>query len=150
MPSSRDENSPPAEDDNDKTDNDVKVKLSDEEHVEFKWHLVTLPKKMREELLAQLRFQHEMKDDSSNSQVKRNLMKDYEDEDKDDDADRKNEEDRELDEDKAAFMRVANARSLKGTIPSGQLNSGFKFTLVSRDTSDITHARVILRKKWAR
>ena len=96
MPSSRDENSPPAEDDNDKTDNDVNVKLSDEEHVEFKWHLVTLPKKMREELLAQLRFQHEMKDDSSNSQVKRNLMKDYEDEDKDDDADRKNEEDREI------------------------------------------------------
>ena len=125
--------------------------LSDEEHVEFKYHLETLPKKMRKELLAWLRFQHEMKDDSSKSQVKRNLMKDYkEDEDKDDDADRKNEEDRELDEDKAAFMRVANARSLKGTIPSGQLNSGFKFTLVSRDTSDITHARVILRKKWAR
>ena len=88
-----------------------------------------------------------MKDDSSKSQVKRNLMKNYEeDEDKDDDADRKNEEDRELDEDKAAFMRVANARSLKGTIPSGQLNSGFEFTLISRNTSDIAHARVILRK----
>jgi len=43
-----------------------------------------------------------MNDDSSKSQVKRNLMKDYEDEDKDDDADRKNEEDRELGEDKAA------------------------------------------------
>jgi hypothetical protein len=43
-------------------------------------------------------------------------------------------------------MRVANARSLKGTMPSGQLNSGFKFMLVSRDTSDITHARVILHK----
>jgi hypothetical protein len=57
---------------------------------------------MHEELLAQLRFQHKMNDDSSKSQVKRNLMKDYEDEDKDDDADRKNEEDRELGEDKAA------------------------------------------------
>jgi len=101
---------------------------------------------MREELLAQLRFQHEMKDDSSKSQVKRNLMKDYEDEDKDDDADRKNEEDRELDKDKAVYMCVANACSLKGTIPSGQLNSGFEFTLFSLDTSDITHARVILHK----
>ena len=54
MPSSRDENSPPAEDDNDKTDDDIKVKLLDKEHNEFKFHLETLPKKMREELLAQL------------------------------------------------------------------------------------------------
>ena len=43
-------------------------------------------------------------------------------------------------------MRVANARSLKGTILSSQLNSGFEFTLVSCDTSDITHATVILCK----
>jgi hypothetical protein len=151
MPSSRYENSPPVEDDDDKKVDDVKVKLSAEEHDEFKFHLETLPKKMRAELLDQLRIQHGLKDDSSKSQVKRNLMKDYEDEDKDDDAEdddaaRKKEEDRELDEEKAAYVRIANARSLKGTIPSGQLNSGFEFTLVSRDTADISNARVILRK----
>ena len=151
MPSSRYENSPPVEDDDDKKVDDVKVKLSAEEHDEFKFHLETFPKKMRAELLDQLRIQHGLKDDSSKSQVKRNLMKDYEDEDKDDDAEdddaaRKKEEDRELNEEKAAYVRIANARSLKGTIPSGQLNSGFEFTLVSRDTADISNARVILRK----
>jgi hypothetical protein len=38
-------------------------------------------------------------------------------------------------------VRIANARSLKRTIPSGQLNSGFEFTLVSRNTADIGGAR---------
>ncbi len=46
---------------------------------------------------------------------------------------------RKLEED-AAYVRIANARSLKGTIPSGQLNSGFEFTLVSCNTADISGA----------
>jgi hypothetical protein len=53
---------------------------------------------------------------------------------------------RNLKDDKAAYKHIANAHSLKGTIPSGQLNSGFEFTLVSRNTADIGGARVILRK----
>ena len=52
MPSSRDETSPSAEDDApDTTVGDVAVKLSDEEHDEFKYHLETLPKKLCSELL---------------------------------------------------------------------------------------------------
>jgi hypothetical protein len=43
-------------------------------------------------------------------------------------------------------VRIANARSLKDTIPSKQLNSGFEFTLVSHNTADIGGARVILHK----
>ena len=141
MPSSRDETSPPAEDNNERNAADVKVKLSAKEHEEFKFHLETLPRKMRPELLDQLRFQHELKNDSSKSQVKRNLMADYEDKDDDaeddDDTDREREEDREHDEDNAAYVRIANARSLRGTITSGQLNSGYKFTVVSRNATDI-------------
>ena len=57
MHSSRDETSPPAEDNVEKPIADVKVKLSDEEHDEFKFHLETLPKKQRSELLAQLQLQ---------------------------------------------------------------------------------------------
>ena len=51
-----------------------------------------------------------------------------------------------LAKDEAAYVRIANARSLKGAIPSGQFSSGFEFTLASRNSADIDHARVILRK----
>ena len=102
---------------------------------------------MTNSLLDQLKIQHELKNDSSKSQVKRNLMEDYEDEDKDDDAedddaDRKREEDRELNEENATYVRIANARSLRGTIPSGQLNSGFEF--IVRGAANSTTQGVIL------
>ena len=75
MPSSRDEISPSAEDDSGKTVSDDEVKLSEEEHNEFKYHLETLPKKMRSELLEELRRQLELK---QNENITRNLMSDYE------------------------------------------------------------------------
>ena len=149
MPSSRftDGNSPT--DDGGERVDDVKVDISDDELLEFKFHLATLPKAQRADLLDQLKLQQELHEDSSDNQIKRNLTKDYEAERTDDDydkADRQNDAVRKLEEDKAAYVRIANARSLKGTIPSGQLNSGFEFTLVSRNTADIGGARVILRK----
>jgi hypothetical protein len=48
--------------------------------------------------------------------------------------------------DEAAYVCIANARSLKGAIPSGQFSSGFEFTLTSHDPADISNAQVILRK----
>ena len=150
MPSSRDETSLSAEDDAGNTVGEVVVKLSDEEHDEFKYHLETLPQKLRSELLNQLRLQHEMKNDSlKTAPVARNLMTDYEaDEDKTDvyAASVKHEEVPFSAEDEDAYVRIANARSLKGTIPSGQFSSGFEFTLTSRDSADISNARVILHK----
>ncbi len=106
--------------------------------MEFKFHLATLPKAQRADLLNQLKLQQELQEDPSDTQIKRNLTKDYKAVQID--------EDRKLEDDKAAYVHIANARSLKGTIPSGQLNSGFEFTLVSRNTADIGGARVILRK----
>jgi hypothetical protein len=151
MPSSRDESSPSAEEDApDDTVSDVAVKLSDEEHDEFKYHLETLPKKLRSELLGQLRLQHKPNNDPLKTEpVARNLMTDYEvDKDKADDyaAFGKREEVPFSAEDEAAYVRIANARSLKGTIPAGKFSSGFEFTLTSRDSADISNARVILRK----
>jgi hypothetical protein len=149
MPSARDESSPSAEDDSGKTAGDAAV-LSEEEHKEFKYHLETLPKKMRSELLNELRRQLELKNDSSKTEnITRNLMSDYGDEDRADGYAAfgiKQEGVSFSDEDNAAYVRIANERSLKGTIPSGQLSSGFEFTLESRNSVDISHARVILRK----
>ena len=145
MPSSRDEISPSAEDDSGKTVSDDEVKLSEEEHNEFKYHLETLPKKMRSELLEELRRQLVLK---QNENITRNLMSDYEADDKANDfaAFGKKEEVPFSDEDLRAYVRIANERSLKGTIPSGKFSSGFEFTLASRNSADIDHARVILRK----
>jgi hypothetical protein len=106
--------------------------------LEFKLHLATLPKAQRADLLDQHKLQQELHKDSSDTQIKHNLTKDYKAVQIDDD--------RKLKDDKAAYVRIANARSLKGTFPSGQLNSGFEFTLVSHNTNDIGGARVILRK----
>jgi hypothetical protein len=149
MPSSRftDGNSPA--DDGGERVNNVKVEILDDELLEFKFHLATLPKAQRADLLDQLRLQQELHEDSSENQIKGNLTKDYKAEqtdEEDDKAERTKDVVRKLEEDKAAYVRIANARSLKGTIPSEQLNSGFEFTLVSRNTTDIGGARVILRK----
>jgi hypothetical protein len=116
--------------------------------LEFKFHLTTLPKAQRADLLNQLKLQQELHDDSSNNQqIKRNLTKDYEAEQTDEVVVKAtNDAVRKFEDDKAAYVRIANARSLKGTIPSGQLNSGFEFTLVSRNTADIGCARVTLHK----
>ena len=143
MPSSRDETSPSAEDDTpDNTISDVAVKLSDEEHDEFRYHLETLPKKLRSELLDQLRLQHDPKRVSlKTAPVARNLMSDYVADDN-----RVDEKVPFSAEDEATYVRIANAPSLKGAIPSGQFSSGFEFTLISRDPTDISNTRVILRK----
>jgi hypothetical protein len=50
----------------------------DDELLEFKFHLATLPKAQRADLLDQLKLQQELYEDSSDNQIKRNLTKDYE------------------------------------------------------------------------
>ncbi len=149
MPSSRFTNGTSPADDGGEQFDDVKVDILYDELLGFKFHLSTLPKTQRTDLLNQLKLQQELHEDSSDNQIKRNLTKDYEAErtgEDDDKAERTNNVVRKLEDDKAAYVRIANARSLKGTIPSGQLNSGFGFTLVSHNTADIGGARVILRK----
>ncbi len=59
----------------------------DNELLEFKFHLATLPKVQRTDLLDQLKLQQELHEDSSDNQIKRNLTKDYEAERTDDDYD---------------------------------------------------------------
>jgi hypothetical protein len=51
-----------------------------------------------------------------------------------------------LEEDRAAYVRIANAQSLSGTIPSGKLMSGFEMTLLSCADNKIGGTAVILQK----
>jgi hypothetical protein len=53
-------------------------------------------------------------------------------------------ESRIMDKDQAAYVRIANAQSLDGTIPSRQLKLGFEFTLTSCIDSKIGDTTVIL------
>jgi hypothetical protein len=53
-------------------------------------------------------------------------------------------ESRKMDEDQAAYVCIANAQSLDGTIPSGQLKLGFEITLTSCIDSKIGGTTVIL------
>ena len=102
----------------------VKVELSDNEPGEFKFHLNTLPKDKHLKLLEQLKIHQEMQEQYSNDeqtrklndkdQVKCILLKNYK-------AKRSEEKTwtfmaEKLDEEKAAYLRIANAQSLKGTI----------------------------------
>ena len=123
MPSSRFTDGTSPADDGGKGLDNVKVDILDDELLEFKFHLATLPKAQRADLLDQLKLQQELHDDSSdNQQIKRNLTKDYEAKqtDKvDDKAEQTNNAVRNLEDDKATYVCIANAHSLKGTIPSG-------------------------------
>ena len=85
MPSSRftDGNSP-ADDGCEQLDN-VKADILDNKLLEFKFHLATLPKAQHADLLDQLKLQQDLHRDSSENQIKRNLMKDYEAEQTDED-----------------------------------------------------------------
>ncbi len=67
----------PADDGGEQLDN-VKVDILVDELLEFKFHLTTLPKAQRTDLLDQLKLQQELHEDSSDNQIKRNLTKDYE------------------------------------------------------------------------
>ncbi len=74
MPSSRfTDGTNPADDGGEQLD-DVKVDISDNDLLEFKFHLATLPKAQRANLLNQLKLQQELHEDSSDNQIKRNLM----------------------------------------------------------------------------
>ena len=77
MPSSQfTDGTSPADDGGEQLD-DVKVDISDDELLEFKFHFATLPKAQRVNLLDQLKLQQELHEDSSDTQIKRNLTKDY-------------------------------------------------------------------------
>jgi hypothetical protein len=76
MPSSRFTNgTSPADDGGERLD-DVKVDILDDELLEFKFHLATLPKAQRTDLLNQPKLQQELHKDSSDNQIKHNLTKD--------------------------------------------------------------------------
>jgi hypothetical protein len=76
----------------------------------------------------------------SENDVKRRLWKEYSATKEDKSAAKK------LEEDTAAYVRIANARSLSGTIPSGNLTSGFEMTLTSCADNKIGGTVVILQK----
>ncbi len=104
----------------------------------------------RGDLLKQLRLFQEMefnKDKNSSGEelnsendIKQRLWKEYSATKEEESAAKK------LEEDTAAYVRIANARSLSGTIPSGKLMSGFEMMLTSCADNKIGGTVVILRK----
>jgi hypothetical protein len=117
---------------------------------EFKYNLESLEPSARTELLNKLRtisHQANMEETNKslpdiNNDIKRRLWKETTSIIKEDDS-----ESRKMNEDQAAYVRIANAQNFAGTIPSRQLKSGFEITLTSRVDSEIGGTTVILRKK---
>jgi hypothetical protein len=117
---------------------------------EFKYHLKFLELSACTELLNQLcTFSSQAKTEETNESMldskdntKRSLWKETTSIIKED-----NSESRKMDEDQAAHVRIANAQSLNGTIPSRQLKLGFEITLTSRFDSKRGGTTAILQKK---
>jgi hypothetical protein len=112
----------------------------------FKYHLESIQPSACTELLNQLHTfscQANMGEtNKSMDDIKRRLWKETTSIIKEDNC-----ESRKMDKDQAAYVCIANAQSLNGTIPSWQLKSGFEITLTSRVDSKIGGTTVILRMK---
>ncbi len=77
---------------------------------------------------------------NSENDIKQRLWKEYSTTKEEESAAKK------LEEDTAAYVRIANAQSLSDTIPSGKLTSGFEMTLTSHTDNKIGGTAVILQK----